>query len=191
MAPTEWRGVGRQGIAQWAPIDRTKIVCLISAIRLGVSNACRVDSRRVGGTAGCPKRSRRSQQGLHIQGYRGAAARRRARDKKITDASRPCSDLGVVEGAVTADNYRRGLRRCRRGTNLLFYVRDNAGIGIRAAHNELVEWACFIGRAPACGVPNACPSATGRTRLTPEGRLSCRHRLPPHACTEGTSPMSR
>jgi hypothetical protein len=52
---------GGQGIAQWAPIDWTKIVCLISAIRLGVANAYRVDSRRFGSTARCPRRPRTSQ----------------------------------------------------------------------------------------------------------------------------------
>ena len=104
-----------------------------------VSNAYRVDSRRFGNATRYPKRPRTSQSDLYIQGYRGAAAHCRARDQKITGASRSGSDLSNVEGPDAADHRGRGYRRRRRRANLLLYVRDNAGVGIRAAHDELVQ----------------------------------------------------
>ena len=104
-----------------------------------VSNAYRVDSRRFGNATRCPKRPRTSQSDLYIQGYRGAAAHCRARDQKITGASRSGSDLSNVEGPDAADHRGCGYRRRRRRANLLLYVRDNAGVGVRAALDELVE----------------------------------------------------
>jgi hypothetical protein len=43
-----------------------------------VSNAYRVDSRHFGSTTGWSKQPRKSQSDLHIRGYKGAAAHRRA-----------------------------------------------------------------------------------------------------------------
>jgi hypothetical protein len=47
------------------------------------------------------------------------------------------SYLGILEGSVAADNDRPGCHHRGRGANLFLYVCSNAGVGFRAAHDEL------------------------------------------------------
>jgi hypothetical protein len=89
---------------------------------------------------------------------------RHTNSNRISDGtSRSGSDLNNVEGPDAADHRGRGYRRCRRRANLLLYVRDNAGVGIRAAHDELVERRddLFHRSRAASGAANAFPYATG------------------------------
>jgi hypothetical protein len=120
-------------------IDRMKTVCLISATRRKYQMRIALTVAVSATLLAALSEPRTSQSVLYIQGYRGAAAHCRARDQKSTGASRSGSDLSNVEGPDAADHRGRGYRRRRRRANLLLYVRDNAGVGVRAAHDELVE----------------------------------------------------
>ena len=59
--------------------------------------------------------------------------------KKNADASRFGCDFGHMEGPDPAHHCGRGFRRRGRDGDLLLPVRDNAGRGLRAAHDELMQ----------------------------------------------------